>query len=559
MKKSHKILIGIIILVIVGFFAIGRGLVNPLLEQTLDSYLKEKLKVRWASPTYRFSYENIDIDIFSKRITLTNFRMSPLDEYRKVFLNDTIGGKALKEIIADEITIQGVGLMNFLWDRNIAIDEIDVGAVTMNLIVAPKSKNAVKPASEFKGAGIEGISLPGIKELSLGRFDLGSLEMYQIRKGTEDTLITFHSSGGTVDGLSLKKSGGSEKSYFEPNLTDMVLKLDPQVLDLKKNLYQAAFSQLKYTYGSKDFEISDIAFKPREDRETFRTNSKYSYEIYDATVKTLALKRFDLEGFLDLGIVSIDKMALDSLNLKIFRDKTKPYDTSKKALLLNQKMEALTFPLRINEISIVNSYLEYTEQATATGAPLVIDFSDLELQLTNLTSMTDSLQDAEALAIELQAKLDRQIPIGVKITLPYHNNTFHASGHTEEASSFASLNKTVLPAIGLRFTSGRLDGLLFNITGTPWSLNGDLTLLYHGLKVELNKSDNSKKKTLSWAANTLLKSANPNKHGRTIVGNIKVERVPYKGLGNYLWKGVESGLINSVNPLGDHKVINRKE
>jgi len=40
-----------------------------------------------------------------------------------------------------------------------------------------------------------------------------------------------------------------------------------------------------------------------------------------------------------------------------------------------------------------------------------------------------------------------------------------------------------------------------------------------------------------------------------VVGQIQVERVPYKGLGNYLWKGVESGLINSLSPFGKHRVV----
>jgi hypothetical protein len=541
-----------------GLFLVAKGMINPILEKSLDAYLREKLEVRWSSPTYHFSYEDIEIDILSERITFTGFSMSPLEEYQKVFFSDTLGSKALKEITADRITVQGIGLMNFLWDKNIEIDEIDVGAVTLNLLVPLKSKKPSDKPGATKGSVIEGISLPGIQKLSLGRFVLGSFDMYQIQKDDRDTLLTFHSNGGTVDGLSLKKSETQEKSYFQTNLKDMVLRLDPQVLDLKKDLYQAAFSELVYTYDSRDFEIRDITFQPREDRATFRKNAKFSYEIYDATVKRLFLEDFDLEDFLEHGFVYIKKMELDSLDLKIFRDKTKPYDTGRKVLLLNQKMEALSFPIHIAEIAVQNSYLKYTEQSDVSGAPLVVDFSDLDLTLNNLTSLTDSLQPSESITLELHAKLDRSIPMGVKIDLPYQGKTFHVSGHTEGASSFASLNNTVLPAVGLRFTSGRLDGLRFDITGTPWALSGDLTLLYHGLEVEIDKPDNTKRKMLSWAANTLLKSANPNQQGRTVVGKIECERVPYKGLGNFVWKGVESGLINSVNPFGNHTVIKQK-
>jgi hypothetical protein len=485
--------------------------------------------------------------------------MTPLDEYREAFLKDTTGGKALRTIQADEITVQGIGLMNFLWDKTIEIDEIDVSAVRMDLLVAPKLKKTSKAISEPKGTAIEGIRLPGIKKLSLGRFNLGGFEMHQIGKGTSDTLLSFHSEGGTLDGMSLVKTKGDDNSYFEPNLKNLVLELDAQVLNLKKALYQVSITDLKYTYDSEDLEIEGIVFEPREDRQTFRDKSRYSYEIYDATVQRLFLEDFNLDRYLDQGIVFIKKMELDSLNLNIFRDKTKPFNTGKRVLLLNQKMESLEFPLHIGAIEVKNSYLQYTEQSDYSKPPLLLDFSDLQVTLSRLTSVPDSLQTDKPLEIELSAKLDRSVPVGVKLSMPYNHHTFHLSGHTEKAASFASLNKTVLPAIGLQFTSGRLDGLNFHMTGTPYAVKGELTLRYHDLTVEIDKPDHQKRKTLSWVANTFLKKSNPHHNGRLVVGEIAFDRVMYKGLGNFAWKGVQSGLVNSINPFGKHRVIKHQK
>lgn len=558
-KKRRNILIGIIVLVLVGLFIAAKGLINPILETTLDAYLREKLEVRWTSPTYRFSYEDLDIDIVSQRITFTDFRMSPLDEYRELLLKDTTGGKALRTIKADEITVEGIGLMNFLWDKTIEIDEIDVSAVHMDLLVPPKIKKTSKEIAEPKGTAIEGIRLPGIKKLSLGRFNLGGFEMHQIRKGTSDTLLSFHSDGGTLDGMSLINAEGDDKSYFEPNMQDLVLQLNAQVLNLKKALYQVSITQLKYSYDSEDLEVRDIIFAPREDRQSFRDKSQYSYEIYDATVQSLFLEDFNLDRFLDQGIVFLKKMELDSLNLNIFRDKTKPFNTDKRVLLLNQKMEALDFPLHIGAIEVNNSYLQYTEQSDYSKPPLVLDFSDLQVKLSRLTSVPDSLQTEKPLEIELSAKLDRSVPVVVNLTMPYSQKPFRLSGHTEKASSFASLNKTVLPALGLQFTSGSLDGLDFHMTGTPYAVKGELTMRYHDLTVEIDKPDHQKKKTLSWVANTVLKKSNPHHNGRLIIGEIAFDRIPYKGLGNFAWKGVQSGLVNSINPFGNHRVIKHQK
>jgi hypothetical protein len=43
-----------------------------------------------------------------------------------------------------------------------------------------------------------------------------------------------------------------------------------------------------------------------------------------------------------------------------------------------------------------------------------------------------------------------------------------------------------------------------------------------------------------------------------VVGLIEAERIPYKGLGNFIWKGVQSGLVNSLNPVGKRRVVRGK-
>ena len=82
---------------------------------------------------------------------------------------------------------------------------------------------------------------------------------------------------------------------------------------------------------------------------------------------------------------------------------------------------------------------------------------------------------------------------------------------------------------------------------------------YHDLTVEIDKPDHQKKKTLSWVANTVLKKSNPHHNGRLIIGEIAFDRIPYKGLGNFAWKGVQSGLVNSINPFGNHRVIKHQK
>lgn len=546
--------IGFFILLMAGVLLTVVLFLNPILEKSLDNYLRKKIEIRQAKPTYSFTYEDLDLNITTSRITLTNFRMSPLEEYRQAFMGSETNEKALKELSINEVTIQGIGLMNFLWDKKIDIGEIRIDSVRMDLYVAEVPVSQAKKEKESEGFSLEGINLPGITKLSLGSFILENLRFTQIKVDSRDTLISLASGGGSIEGLGMKNISEAKASFFEPDLADLTLLLNSVKLDLRENLYSMGYEKLKYTFASRSMEINSLSFNPREERNVFREKNYYSYEIYSASLKKLMLKDFELDDYLNQGVVAIREMHLDSLNLEIFRDKTKPFNTARKVKFLNKKMAALKFPLHIGSIAVENSYLKYVEQAEIGKTPLVVDFTDLELEVDYLTSLPDSLTTSKPLKIDLTAKLDRAIPVDINVELPYNSNNFHVLGHTEGASDFTNLNKTVLPAIGLQFISGRLDGLWFDIQGSPLSLSGSLTLLYHDLKVEIHKSDNEKKKTLSWATNALLKKSNPKPNGHTVIGEIHAQRIPYKGLGNFIWKGVQSGIVNSLNPIGKNRV-----
>lgn len=556
MALRRKTLIITSLVILAGIFLVP-PLINPLLEKSLDSYLRKKIEIRQSSPLYAFSYETLDMNIFKSRMTLYNFRMTPRDSIREAFQKGETEVSSLKELKISRVEIEGVVLANFLWNKHIDIDKIHVDSVSLDLYIGPRSKT--KPAPEAKeapaGVSLEGIRLPGIRELTLGSFNLDNLTLHQMMLPNRDTLIKFTSQGGTLEGLGMKKA--SEASFFVPELNALALVLNSEKLDLRENLYSMGFEHLRYTFDSEDLFIRNLSFEPREDREIFRKTNRFSYEIYRGRLRELNIVDFNLDKFLNEGHLYIDKIAADSLDLEIFRDKTKPFDESRQKLLIHQKMVAQNFPMRIGSIEVQNSYLKYTELSQQGKDPLVVDFSDLELRVANLTSITEGLPDSEPLEMEIKARLDGSIPVDVRVELPYNSRTFTVKGRTEGTSNFTALNKTVLPAIGLQFTSGRLNGLYFDMRGTPWSLQGNLTLLYEDLKVELHKDNQQKRKTLSWAANTLLKKSNPKPNGHTVVGEIHTERVPYKGLGNYLWKGVQSGITNSLNPFGKHKVVKK--
>ena len=76
-------------------------------------------------------------------------------------------------------------------------------------------------------------------------------------------------------------------------------------------------------------------------------------------------------------------------------------------------------------------------------------------------------------------------------------------------------------------------------------------MLYHDLEAKVFKSHSlEKNKFLSWTVNTLIHKSNPKhkKQAREVI--MDFERNKDKGLGNFIWKTLETGLVNTIAPGG---------
>jgi hypothetical protein len=106
--------------------------------------------------------------------------------------------------------------------------------------------------------------------------------------------------------------------------------------------------------------------------------------------------------------------------------------------------------------------------------------------------------------------------------------------------------------LGARFTEGQLQSIRFTGRANNTINSGEMTMLYNNLKAEFAQKDVGEKKNLmSWAANTALIKSNPRKNGKVRVAQMYSERTPYKGFGNFFWKTLQDGIMNTLLPIGD--------
>ena len=525
---------------------------NSFLEGVVNETLAKELNRLNKSERYHLAIEDIQLNIFAGNLSLIGLSAEPTNKSMELYEQGASEEKVLKELLVSRADIKGISLFNFLWDKNLDIRDILVEEITFNLY-RPGNNFELKGLEEKKKSSfsLDSLRIPGITSVDLSKITVANYQLNIINKSQKDTLSAYKGEELVFSGLALKPADG-DNPYFEIDDSKLELDLRNQVYNLSGGLYYIAFDNLNFSTESGKLTLKNFAFKPLSTRDVFASKHRYTYEIFNVEMVDFNLHGVNTSLLIASGAVSLDSITIDQMVLEIFKDKTKPFNTGKNKFLPNEQLKKVDQPFHLKKVNIANSELKYSELLPKNQKTLEVTLSDLNASVDYITSIRDSIREDRSLHVKLSANLLDAVPLVFNLDMPYvsPSNSFSFSGSTQETTSFRKLNSVVYPALGIRLKNGRLNGMEFNAQGNPHRINGDLVMYYKDLEIELDSKKDKENKSINWIANSFVKSSNPNKKGRLIIGSMQYERDYSKGMGNFIWKSVQSGIVNSFNPLG---------
>ncbi len=553
MTKKRTLRIGLFILFLGVLLVV---FTNVILESIAGRYLNREIAKINEEKNYILTIEDFDINIFLGQISIEGLNINPKEEFLDSLVNGATEERALKAISVSKVTLSGWTFLSYLTKKQIDVKKIVVDHLNFNLYRPEKEHDiAVVDKEKESTFSIDSIHISGLKELSLAEIKIENYGFHIIDASNRDTISAYQGKELIIDGIDLVPVENNT-GYFHFDNSELEIRLQKQEFNLPGGLYVLNFENLLYSFGDEHISIDGLNYKPRLSNAEVMSTFTYSGEVYEIAIKNISISGFNVDPLIHSGVLYIDQIAIDSMTTLIAKDKSKPFNENKRALLPVQGLKKTHQPLQINSISITNSYLNYSEQEKIPKDLLDIDMSDINASINNISSLKDSISIDKDLTIDFKAILI-STPIETFIKMPYNSadGRFYFSGNTLGTTKFTFFNSTVLPAIGVKLIGGRLDGINWDAVGNSTAMDGNFTMLYTDLEVELFKKDNSTNKALSWIANSLVKSSNPSKNGNTIVSTMHFERVPYKGIGNYLWKSIQSGIVNALVPTGKHQSV----
>lgn len=268
----------------------------------------------------------------------------------------------------------------------------------------------------------------------------------------------------------------------------------------------------------------------------------------------------DFTAFMKERSIVIDTITIQHAEINSYKNRQIAQPQQEKHLL-NQTLRHLpiTLDIRCIQFGPLNVvYQELTPEGVQPGKLTVTNLTGECLGLSNRPAQNQSF-----LTIRSTGKLMglANLQTTINFSLQDTSEQFTVNGQLGSLA-MNQLNTLTEPLANLSIQNGRIDTLIFNITGNKHSSAVDLKLLYNGLEIELIKDHDGQirqRRLLSEAINDwVVYSSNP-QYGTTRIGTGTALRDPYKSQFNYLWKSLWPGLKSTLIKHRDRDKTHKQE
>ncbi len=537
-NKKHKIALGAV-LILALILLLGSIFISRIISQKVVTLLEDQ-----NIENLHISIEKTKFSLFDRSLVFTGLHLGPRDSALAKLKKNKLEKKSLQKVSISRLKFKGIHLTTLLFSKQLKINKMIIDDPLYQHFTngEKQTSNEIKKPLE-----LDSIHLKELKGFQLDHIKVTNLKVQLIDVMNNDINFENKPLNFDVSGFKLEEIS---TNYFKLLPIQDVFEMTRIKVEFPKIKYQFSIDALKYHFGDDQWQISNLKYKPTVNKLTLVNSYIYNTEVYDLNIKDIKIFKLDVEKIFENKGVFIDSIQLTQLNMEIYKDKRKPFDLNKRPKLPQQKLKELKMPLLIHKISVSESKMVYEEKLEHKDILMKATMNDLNINIFNITSIKEYRE--VPLKIDLNTQFMGKANLNVDILLPLADdqNTFFFSGYLGP-SEMTFYDSAVIPAIGLKILEGKIESLSFQGSANNYTSNGTMTMMYHDLDAEVFKKKNTdKNEFLTWSVNHLVHKSNPGNNGEVREATMKFERVMYKGFGNFLWKTLQNGIVNSIAPFG---------
>ena len=551
MLKEKKYRIGIIVISIIALLFFINIFLSNYIENKINDLLNNS-----KSDKYITSVEDINFKLFDRSIKFKNIFISPKTTFLTDSLSQNRNNDALEKITISSVKINDIHFFNYLFRKNVNIGEIEI-----NDLIIQKTNRKKTDTVDRKPINLDSIHIDKINSLKIDKFDLNNIQ-YTIVDSITNTDVFHHKPISLdLDGFQLKKVN---EQLFKLMPINEQIKIFDIEFEIPKKEHKLLIGEVTLNTKTSGIRINNLTYKTINGKYALAKKDIYNNVVPEISIENIELFNIDFDKIIQNKGVFIDSVLISNALIDLYKDRRKPFDKRLNKKLPHIALKKMELPLYIQKINIEKSLLILKENFPNKNVKMELTINEIDAQIYNISSIKEYKENP--LKINLHSKLMNQAILRAVFTIPMNNNnTFYFSGSLG-SSKFSYYDNVIYPVLGLKIMEGDLDKLTFKAQADEYSSNGTMTMLYHNLNATVFKSKSKEKsKVLSWAVKTVLHDSNPGNNKKTRVAVLSHNYEPHKGFGNYLWKTLQSGIVNTLSPAGNKtskkadKLIYKKE
>ncbi len=573
---TRTILLTLLVVLLLAGIYLYRNFNHLLSDALVQSFNKSVI-----SDLYELKFENLKVNLANGSIRVNNVtllpREKPLKEYP--YINSSFSLKA-ENLLLEEVEIRKLLKENRLILNNVLIANPEIEFLLNGTRHVMLPFNDTTKVKVEKGDGKRPIESFTLKEFQLKDASFHSINTNKEREfrinnlnfSVHDLIISEASGEYLTSSDKVNFSIGSFNGALQKdvirhlafnnfeigiNALNIELALDTLIyrfrdvgirlhdlgVDTADSTFSIAMKLFDLSYQDKSIKLNDVSFKPNVAHAVLQKEFKYQHTEFSGSIGKIELKQLNFDSLIYHQKLFIHEIELEEVKAAIFKDKTKPMDSTRFPVYLGQTINGIKLPIRIDKVKASKVDLENTERKPDKTLA-VVNITKAKLEVENMTNLAPN----DKLIMHADALINGKVRFNASLAFSYAKPQFTFEGQIN-AFNLPDLNPLIQAYTPAKINEGVADEIKFNGLAEKTSASGTMRFLYHNLEVDLELQNQAKWKSsvIAFAANTALHSSNPVNQGvvpREVKFNVK--RDMNKGFVNVIIKSVLNGLKETM-------------
>ncbi len=494
---------------------------------------------------YHIEYKAPHVNLFTGSVTVKQFRLISNVFYEEPRVKPE-KDRNIWELDIPLLKLKGIGWVRYLFSQCLKIDKIVLKKARFKCFSSVGTDQDTSLAMGYKK---KDISIPfRIESITVKSFSFQqcSLEMVQQKKTISQARI-FDFDFSIVESNILCKP--NEHSHSILDLKTLDFKIKDLKINLPDRMYSLHIQELGVSAPLSKIWMKTVEIIPRHKKFDFSRKLGYRKSRMCFNAKWLHFNSVQVGDIISMARFRSETLSIRGFHWEFYRDKRIPLRITHRPKQFPQELlRQLKFYIRVDLVRVSNGYIVYEEQGEMAKKPARIFFSDIQLNIANITNDPLLLKDNISIKIQGTAKLMGKSLFKPVLTIPIRDrhDRFYFSGSLQSIE-VSELNP-LFNNDAIHIESGTLNKLIFSASANRYRSRGWLKAHYNGLKISLlSKRNYTKKETIaSFFANLIILSNNPRGRKPLRIGNMYFRREVPKSMLNLMWKSFLTGIKSSI-------------